>query len=65
MKKMVLVDFDAIGYRNEIIKLKNAAREVYEDSLHTLDGAGAKCMFNAFDICLEKMEEFATLEVSE
>lgn len=63
----VLVDFDAIGFRNMLIQMKKDTNEQYlrynAGSLgDKMTAMSYKSMSNAFDIALEKMEDFATFE---
>lgn len=58
----ILVDFDAISYRNHLIDMKNQANKEYLKHKGTLTGMSWESMRNAFDIALERMEEFATFE---
>lgn len=65
--KKVLVDFDAIGFRNMLIQIKEDAHRQYlrynAGSLgDKITASSYKSMSNAFEIALEKMEDFAIFE---
>lgn len=62
-----MVDFDAIGFRNMLIQMKKDTNEQHlrynAGSLgDKMTAMSYKSMSNAFDIALEKMEDFATFE---
>ena len=58
----VLVDFDAISYRNHLIGMKNQAHQEYLKHKGTLTAMSWESIRNAFGLALERMEEFATFE---
>lgn len=58
----VLVDFDAISYRNRLLDLKKQADYEYLRNKGTLTGMSWESMRNAFDIALDTMEDFAVFE---
>lgn len=63
----VLVDFDAIGFRNILMQMKKDTHEQYlkyntGSLVDKMTAMSYKSMSNAFEIALEKMEDFATFE---